>query len=141
MIKVYFAAPMLGDRSALEIAKKIVSGLKKKGYKILTEHVVEDVLDIERGAKPREIFERDIKLLDEADLLIAEVSYPSLGVGFEIAYFLLKSKSVLAFAKEERENRVSAMIRGITWDNFKFYTYRSVEDVLNLVDLFVNRFL
>lgn len=141
MVKIYLAAPMLGDRSALETVREILSGLKRKGHKILTEHVVDDVLDIERGERPREIFERDIQFLDEADLLVAEVSYPSLGVGFEIAYFLLKGKPVLAFAKEERENKVSAMIRGITWDNFKFYTYRSVEDVLNLVDLFVNQFL
>lgn len=141
MAKIYLAAPMLGDRRALETVREIINGLRRKGHVILTEHVAEEVLDIERGLSPREIFERDVRLLDEAELLVAEVSYPSLGVGFEIAYFLLKGKPALAFAKENRENKVSAMIRGITWENFRFYTYQTWEDVVDLVELFVGQHL
>jgi len=63
VLKVYFAAPMLGDRSNLEDNRKIASALKAMGCEILTEWVLEEVLDIERGATPKEIFERDIEIL------------------------------------------------------------------------------
>ena len=130
MLKVYFAAPMLGDRSNLEDNRKIASALKAMGCEILTEWVLEEVLDIERGASPREIFERDIEMLDKCDVLVADVSYPSLGVGFEIAYALLKGKKVVAYCREDRLNRTSALIRGVTWSNFTLVTYRSVEELV-----------
>ncbi|HDI74677.1 MAG TPA: hypothetical protein ENF55_01835 [Thermoprotei archaeon] len=130
MLKVYFAAPMLGDRSNLEDNRKIASALKAMGCEILTEWVLEEVLDIERGATPKEIFERDIEILDKCDVLLADVSYPSLGVGFEIAYALLKGKKVVAYCREDRLNRTSALIRGVTWSNFTLVTYRSVEELV-----------
>ena len=130
MLKVYFAAPMLGDRSNLEDNRKIASALKAMGCEILTEWVLEEVLDIERGATPKEIFERDIEMLDKCDVLVADVSYPSLGVGFEIAYALLKGKKVVAYCREDRLNRTSALIRGVTWSNFTLVTYRSVEELV-----------
>jgi nucleoside 2-deoxyribosyltransferase len=130
MAKIYLAAPMRGDRSALNNVKQICGMLEEHGHVVLTKHVAEDVLDIDRGMTPKEIFERDIKLLEEADFLVAEVSYPSLGVGFEIAYFLLKGKEVIALALEDRVNNVSAMIRGITWPNFHFIPYTAPEDAV-----------
>jgi len=121
---------MLGDRSNLEDNRKIASALKAMGCEILTEWVLEEVLDIERGATPKEIFERDIEILDKCDVLLADVSYPSLGVGFEIAYALLKGKKVVAYCREDRLNRTSALIRGVTWSNFTLVTYRSVEELV-----------
>ncbi|RLE92597.1 MAG: hypothetical protein DRN04_09765 [Thermoprotei archaeon] len=130
MLKVYFAAPMLGDRSNLEDNKKIASVLKAMGCEILTEWVLEEILDIERGASPKEIFERDLEMLDKCDVLIADVSYPSLGVGFEIAYALLKGKKVIAYCREDRLDKTSALIRGITWSNFILIAYRNVDELL-----------
>ena len=141
MAKIYFAAPMLGDRRGLDLAREILEGLKNRGHSILTEHVVEEVLDLERGMTPEEIFERDISLMDEADVLVAEVSYPSLGVGFEIAYMLLREKPVLAFAVSERIEKVSALIRGISWKNFVFKSYDSPSEAVEAVEAFLNGIL
>lgn len=137
MTKIYPAAPMRGDRSALGNVKKICKGLEELGHIILTRHVAEDVLDIDREMTPREIFERDIRLLEEAEFLVAEVSYPSLGVGFEIAYFLLKGKKVLALALVDRVNSVSAMLRGITWPNFYFIPYTTPEDAISKINKYL----
>jgi len=130
-IKVYYAAAMLGDRSNFEDNVKIVKMLEEKGFKILTKHVVEEVLDIEKGLTVEEVFERDIRLLNEADVLIADVSYPSLGVGFEVAYALLKGKRVYAICRSDRYERTSALIRGIRWSNFKLITYSSPEEAVD----------
>ncbi|RLE66033.1 MAG: hypothetical protein DRJ47_03455 [Thermoprotei archaeon] len=129
-IKVYYAAPMLGDRRNLEDNKIIVNMLETRGLQILTKHVVEDILDVDKGVKPEDIFTRDLRLLDKADILIADVSYPSLGVGFEIAYALLKGKNVYALCRKERLPRTSALIRGISWSNFHLITYNDPKDAV-----------
>ena len=133
MAKIYFAAAMRGDRSNLADNKKVVKGLKERGYEILTEWVVDNILDIEKGATPEEVFERDVEKLDECDVLVADVSYPSLGVGFEIAYTLLKGKPVIAFCREDRLEKTSALIRGIKWSNFKLIVYRDVRELLEVL--------
>ena len=120
---VYLAAPMLGDRSALNFVRLLAKTLEEKGYHVITPHVIEEVLDVERGLTPREIFERDVKLMEEADVLVAEVSYPSLGVGFEIAYCLMLGKPVIALCSRERLEKTSALIRGISLPNFRLIAY------------------
>lgn len=132
-VKVYYAAAMLGDRSNLRDNKLIFEALRKAGFDVLTEHVVEEVLDIYRGLTPREIFERDIKLLEESDVVVADISYPSLGVGFEIAYGLLKNRKVIAICREDRLAVTSALIRGITWNNFHLLTYTDPGDVVKKI--------
>jgi len=134
MTKIYFAAAMRGDRSNLGDDKKIIEGLKQLGYRILTEWVVDDVLDIERGATPEEIFERDVEMLDKCDVLVADISYPSLGVGFEIAYTLLNGKPVIAFCREDRVEKTSALIRGVKWSNFRLVIYSNVDELLKILD-------
>jgi len=129
-MKVYLAAPMAGVRSNLEINKKVYAFLVKLGHEVLTEHVVRDRLDVELGLSPKEIFERDVKLLDACDVVVADASYPSLGVGFEIAYALLKGKKVIAYCSAERVEKTSALIRGISWPIFKFITYSSPVELL-----------
>ncbi|MEZ0346751.1 MAG: nucleoside 2-deoxyribosyltransferase [Infirmifilum sp.] len=128
MKKIYFAAPMRGVRDALNESRAILKRLEECGNLILTKHVVEDVLDTDKGLTHQEVFARDVQLLDEADLLIAEVSYPSLGVGFEIAYTLLKGKPVVALVKKDRVEALSSLIRGITWSNFYLIEYSDLRE-------------
>jgi len=127
-VKVYLAAPMLGVRKALPAVRTVAARLAGAGHEILTPHVLDDVLDVDRGLTPEEVYERDVALLEEADVVVAEVSYPSLGVGFEIAYALLRGKRVVALCEEGRLRETSALIRGIRDPNFKLITYRTAEE-------------
>ncbi|MEM0119471.1 MAG: nucleoside 2-deoxyribosyltransferase [Thermofilaceae archaeon] len=134
-MRIYLAAPMKGVRAALDTVRAIYAALREIGCEVLTPHVVDEVLDVERGLTPEEVYERDVKLLEEADALVAEVSYPSLGVGFEIAYALLKGKRVIALCLESRLAETSALIRGIRSPNFKFVNYSGIEDAIGkLID-------
>jgi nucleoside 2-deoxyribosyltransferase len=85
----------------------------------------------------KEIYRRDIKWLEESNGMIAEVSGPSLGVGFEISYalFILK-KPVLALYFDQTK-RLSAMIKGC--DN-KLLTLRNYRDDIEL-EFFVREFV
>ena len=130
-MKVYLAAPMLGERTHAVVAlmRRIAALLVRRGHAVLTPHVLDDVLDVDRGVTPEEIYRRDTALLEEAEVLVAEVSHPSLGVGFEIAYALLKGKKVIALCEESRLSRTSALIRGIQHPNFRLLAYRDPKDL------------
>jgi len=136
-IKIYYAAAMLGDRSNLSDNRIIFRELEKRGYEMLTKFVIEDKLDIYKGRKPREIFERDIEHLEETDVVVADISYPSTGVGFEIAYGLLNNKYVISICRKDRINKASALVRGITWKNFQLLTYNDPLEIADEIDKIV----
>ncbi len=80
----------------MEIYQQIAAYLKSKGHQVLTEHVVQpDVLELEKNFTAEQIYSRDIEWLRACDCVIAEVSNPSLGVGYEICYALRIDKPVL----------------------------------------------
>ena len=59
-----------------------------------------------------DIWSNDIKWIGQADAIIAEVTGPSLGVGYEIAKAEKMGKPVLCLFRPEGERRLSAMIAG-----------------------------
>jgi len=108
--------------------KHMLSVLNEEGYEVLTEHVgKENTEELEKGNTDREIYERDIRLLKKADLLIAEATGPSFGTGFEVAYAAEKGKEAHLFYEEGKE--VSAMVRGNSHPNISLHPYSSKEDI------------
>ena len=70
--------------------------------------------------------------------MVAEISGPSLGVGFEIAYALYKSKiPVLAVANKEVEN-ISAMVNGCDSKLLEVKFYSDDKELLKIVDNFID---
>jgi hypothetical protein len=65
------------------------------------------------------------------DMLIAEVSHPSIGLGIEIATALSLGKKVLALAKPEA--LVSRMVLGIDNQNFQFHRYQTIEEIISKI--------
>ena len=70
------------------------------------------IFELDSQISDIEIFERDIAWLNESQFIVAEVSQPSLGVGFEIATALSKGKKVLCLYKNQINRELSAMISG-----------------------------
>lgn len=100
-MKIYFSGAISGGRDRQPLYYKIVSFLKESGLEVLTEHVAHaQVLHREAELNAQEIFERDMRLIALCDGLIAEVSTPSLGVGYEIATALQQQKPVLCLCEE-----------------------------------------
>ena len=86
-----------------------------------------------------QIYTRDIKWIEDSILMIAEISGPSLGVGFEIAYALFRKRiPVLALASTEVE-KISAMITGCNSELLTVKRYQNIEDMQNIIsDYFKN---
>ncbi len=95
-MKIYFAASISGGRKFENIYQIIVDFLKKNDHTVLTEHIAyPSVFDEEKHISPEKVYSRDLTWLSESEIVIAEVSNPSLGVGYEIAKALEMKKPVL----------------------------------------------
>ncbi len=95
--RIYFAASIRGGRQLAAHYQDIITYLKKFGQ-VSTEHIGNEkqIRYEEAELSAKEIHDRDLAWLEKADVLIAEVTVPSLGVGYEIAQAINMGKPVLA---------------------------------------------
>ncbi len=113
MIKIYFAGSITGGRGDQEIYFELINHLKTKG-RVLTEHLANSNLSSygETHISLEEIYTRDVNWIKEADIIIAEVTQVSLGVGYELGFAESLGKKIYCFYREKEETRLSAMISG-----------------------------
>ena len=128
-MNIYFAGAIRAGRQKIDTYIKVVELLKQYG-KVLTEHVADPNLTMAgESMSKEEIYKRDVKWLEECDIVFAEISVPSLGVGYELAYAESIGKPVICMYEEECN--VSGMIRGNT--NFKMIKYKDINELLEQI--------
>ena len=113
MKKVYFAGSIRGGRQDAALYGRMIALLEARGCQVLTEHVGLESLQAEgeRTMTEEEIFDRDMAWLTESDLIVAECTTPSHGVGYELARARDMGKEVHIFYDLTR-GRLSAMLAG-----------------------------
>jgi nucleoside 2-deoxyribosyltransferase len=105
-----------------------------------TAHLAEHgVVSLEAVIDPVEVYTRDTNWIQSSDVLIAEVSAPSHGVGYEIGYALGLGKPVLALYQEGR--KVSKMISGNPDPNLRVEAYASPEQAVEIIRAFLSTHL
>ena len=132
-LKIYFAGSIRGGREDAELYKAIIGRLKKYG-KVFTEHVGDDELLSDGGENESDQFihDRDLEWVRKSDIMIAEVSTPSLGVGYEIAMAIQLKKPVFCFFNMNSGKRLSAMINGSDKVRiFEYYNFLDIERSLS----------
>lgn len=128
-MKIYFACSITGGREFESVYQDIVHALAENGHSVLTAHLVEsDVMEAEAELSPEDVYSRDIDWIRECDVLIAEVSVPSHGVGYEIGFALGNGKPVLALYREGR--KVSKMISGNPDKNLTKKMYSTTNEAI-----------
>jgi hypothetical protein len=136
-MRIYFCGAIAAGRQNLPAYQHIVGRLKAQGHRVLTEHVADpDVLDQERRMTPRAVYERDAAWMQESEAVIAEISTPSLGVGYEIARALQMGKPTLCLYRDGLD--VSKMITGNTSPCMSIATWRDAADLDRLIDAFLD---
>jgi nucleoside 2-deoxyribosyltransferase len=138
-VNIYLACTVRGDRGGLLAVRAIAALLEGHGHTVLTHHLLSDDVDTAESAlSEREVFERDVRWLDSADLLIAEASGSSYGVGFEVGYVLGRSEQprrrVILLYEASRTAHVSRLIAGNTHPACTTYAYRDTEDMIRFVE-------
>ena len=136
MMEIYFAGSIRGGRDDQDTYHKIISYLKKYG-KVLTPHVGDPSLSAfgDKGIDDSDIFKRDMKWMKQADVLIAEVTSPSHGVGYEIAQAEAQGKRILCLYKIVPGKRVSALLLGNR--NLFVIKYHDLKDAFKIIDNFL----
>jgi nucleoside 2-deoxyribosyltransferase len=133
-MKIYFAGAIRGGREDVALYLEIVKVLRAYG-KVLTEHVAAADLSVLGESKDdRWIHDRDLAWLRDADCLVAEVTTPSLGVGFEIGKATEWRKRVLCLFRPSNNHRLSALIAGC--ELLTLCEYQNVADLTLVFDEF-----
>ena len=111
-MKIYFAGSIRGGRDDAELYSQVIALLQQYGQ-VLTEHIGDMQLSIAGEAKDAEyIFARDVAWIREADVIVAEVSTPSLGVGYEIGLAESVGKKILCLYRPQEDKKLSVMVSG-----------------------------
>uniref|UniRef100_A0A452EMR6 2'-deoxynucleoside 5'-phosphate N-hydrolase 1 n=1 Tax=Capra hircus TaxID=9925 RepID=A0A452EMR6_CAPHI len=130
-LSLYFCGSIRGGREDRELYVRIVSRLRRFGV-VLTEHVAAAELDEsgeeEAAGGDKLIHDRDLAWLQQADVVVAEVTQPSLGVGYELGRAVALHKPVLCLFRPKSGRVLSAMIRGAAdGSKFQVWDYEEAE--------------
>jgi len=135
-MNIYFACSITGGRAFESVYQEITRSLLTDGHEVPTAHLAEsNVMALEQVIDPREVYERDAAWIHACDALIAEVSAPSHGVGYEIGFALEQGKPVLCLAQEGIS--VSKMITGNPHPALQVKFYRDVSGGIVLLREFL----
>ena len=131
---IYFAGSIRGGRGDRALYGHIIRLLQSYG-RVLTEHIADEGLTQEgESLGDAEIHDRDMDWLRSASCVVAEVTTPSLGVGYEIGRAVELKIPVLCLFRSEEGKKVSAMIAGCPGVTMKQYTV--ISDLAGVFDEF-----
>ena len=135
-MKVFLSGSIRGGRQMLSTYQHICNFLKNSGADVLSWHVADPELEgKESKMSEQQIYDRDIGQLKESDCLIAEVTVPSIGVGYEICRGLGMGLPVLCV--HEKGANVSAMLLGNSDRNMIVEEYTDDEHLEKIISDFV----
>lgn len=138
-MKIYFAGSIRGGREDAALYFQLIEYLRNFG-EVLTEHVGDPSLTSlgDDGPSDRFIHDRDVEWLKAADVLVAEVTQVSMGVGYEIGRAVEAGKPVLCLFRPGAGKNLSAMIAGCP--DVKLVNYNKFSDIKKAIDTFLKRF-
>ncbi len=131
MKKIYFAGAIRGGREKQEDYHRIIEYLKNRNI-VLTEIIGDAALSSDgENLTDREIYLRDIDYIELCDVIIAECSIASLGVGYELAYAEKLGKRIIVIFELCNNKKLSAMIGGNR--KFEIVYYENVDKLINIL--------
>ncbi|MFZ2490816.1 MAG: nucleoside 2-deoxyribosyltransferase [Thermoanaerobaculia bacterium] len=118
MATIYFSGAISAGRDDVPLYRRIIRMLEEDGHRVIAGAVASEVIG--HGGEPlspEEIFDRDLEWIAEAarekGVLVAEVSKPSTGVGYEIAAARYRfGMPVICMWRPAHTPRCTAMVAG-----------------------------
>jgi hypothetical protein len=137
-LKIYFAGSIRAGRGDAAVYGVIITWLRSFG-EVLTEHVGDPALS-ERGndgPSDQYIHDRDMAWLSACDLVVAEATTPSLGVGYELGWATILGKPVLCLYQATSGRPLSAMIAGSP--GIQTVAYSSLDEAKTIMKEFIRK--
>jgi nucleoside 2-deoxyribosyltransferase len=136
-MNIYFACSITGGRDFESIYRAITDALLSDGHEVPTAHLADsNVKAFEGQVSPREVYERDTAWIRACGALVAEVSTPSHGVGYEVSYALNIGKPVLCVYREGQP--ISKMLTGNSDPHISIKTYHDAEEAIAVIRPFLD---
>ena len=134
-MKIFFSGSATIGMEDVEIYFQIIEILKTHGQ-VLTEHVGDRHISSygDSHLTDVDIYNRDVAWIDESDVLVAEVTKTSIGVGYEIGHAESKHKKVLCLYRDIEGRKLSSMIVGNS--NVKTVIYKDIEELPEIFNTF-----
>ena len=136
-MKIYFAGSIRGGRGDAALYLQIIEYLKSFG-EVLTEHIGDPNLSSigDDGSSDKYIHDRDLEWLQTSDVLIAEVTTVSMGVGYEIGRAVESGKKILCLFRPDSGNNLSAMIAGCA--DLELVNYKTLNEAKSAIKKYLS---
>ena len=136
---IYLACTVRGDRGGVLAGRAICQRLQQHGHEVLTTHLLADnVNEAESALSEADVYRRDLEWLSRCDVLVAEASGSSYGVGFEVGYVLGRAhatgQKVVLLYDTARRHAVSRLITGNCDENCTTLGYSSIDEIVAFID-------
>ena len=130
--KIYFAGSIRGGRDFAHLYRKIIERIQANNI-CRTEHIGQADLNLKEQGRTNDakIYNQDTAWLRESDMVVAECSNASLGVGYELAYAESRHIPCHIFYNKSK-TQLSAMLTGNAY--FNIYPYQTEEELFSLLD-------
>jgi nucleoside 2-deoxyribosyltransferase len=138
-MRIYLACTVRGERGGVLAGRAICQRLQQHGHEVLTTHLLADDVDRAESALTEEqVYRRDLDWLTRCDVLVAEASGSSYGVGFEVGFLIgrareTKQRVVLVY-DAARRHAVSRLITGNCDDACTTFAYSSLDELSAFID-------
>jgi len=133
-MKIYFAGSIRGGEPDREWFQQLIQHVKQYAQ-VMTEHSFDYSYDDEIKKDDVWIYTTDMGWLRESDALIAEVTAPSLGVGYEIAKAEEWGLPVLMLYRDSPNRAPSAMLNGNK--KLPLITYNEKKEAIDAINTFI----
>lgn len=137
-MRIYFSCSLTGGRQDQPAYAAMVRHMESLGHDVLTAHLADaNVMAQDERVDAASVYTRDLAWLETCDALVAEVTTPSHGVGFEFATAMTLGKPSLCLHRAGV--RISKMITGCPSPHLEVAAYEDLEGALARVGTFLGR--
>lgn len=136
---IYLACTVRGDRGGVAAGRAVCERLQHHGHEVLTTHLLADNVETaEAQITEAQVFTRDLDWLTRCDVLVAEASGSSYGVGFEVGYVLgraaVSGQRVVLLYDRRRQHAISRLITGNRDPACTTFGYGSLDELTQFID-------
>ena len=135
-MNIYVSGSIYGGTEKIETYKVMIEELEKYGVVVDKQIADPNTIANEEFQTDEEIYSDLENKLINADLVFAEVTIPSLGVGYELGFADKLGKKIIAIYDETYTKKVSTMIRGNK--RIKLISYKDINEIFNILEDLLN---
>ena len=134
--KIYFAGSIRGGRVDADLYQRLITYMQRTDT-VLTEHLGSKELKLMEQGRDRDakIYDRDMAWLRQSNLVVAECTCSSLGVGYELASAEHLGIPVYIFY-DHTKTQLSAMLTGNPY--FHIHPYEKEEEIYKVLEELLN---